>query len=76
MGGEVGMKEIIIEVPDKFGKALKPEKVNSKIKGELVRCRDCKHYRYYGLSQENVSECKIDIFENPDENWFCSEGER
>lgn len=38
------MKEIIIEVPDRFGQKLKPEKVNSEIKGELVRCKDCKHW--------------------------------
>lgn len=38
------MKEIIIEVPDRFGQELKPEKVNSKIKGELVRCKDCKNW--------------------------------
>ena len=72
----MGMKEIIIKVPDRFGQELKFEKVNCEIEGELVRCKDCKHYRYYGLSQETVSECKIDIFENPDESWFCSEGER
>lgn len=44
--------------------------------GELVRCKDCKHYRYYGLSQDTVSECTIDICENPAKDWFCAEGER
>ena len=39
--GEAGMKEIIIEVPDEFGKTLKPWKANAEIKGELVRCKDC-----------------------------------
>ena len=43
---------------------------------ELVRCKDCKHYRYYGLSEETVSECKIDHCENPDTDWFCADGER
>lgn len=42
----------------------------------VVRCKDCKHYRYYGLSNETVSECTIDHCENPDENWFCADGER
>ena len=43
---------------------------------EIVRCRDCKHYRYYGLSHDTVSECKLDICTNPNEDWFCAEGER
>jgi hypothetical protein len=43
---------------------------------ELVRCKDCKHYRYYGLSEETVSECTIDHCENPDGDWFCADGER
>lgn len=41
----------------------------------LVRCKDCKHYRYYGLSEETVSECTIDHCEKPDGNWFCADGE-
>ena len=43
---------------------------------EIVRCKDCKHYRHYGLSHETVSECTIGHEENPDENWFCADGER
>lgn len=42
----------------------------------VVRCKDCKHYRYYGLSEETVSECRIDHCENPDADWFCADGER
>ena len=42
----------------------------------VVRCKDCKHYRYYGLSQDTVSECTIDICLNPNEDWFCAEGEK
>ena len=42
----------------------------------VVRCKDCIHYRYYGLSEETVSECKIDHCENPDADWFCADGER
>lgn len=41
----------------------------------VVRCKDCKHYRYYGLSCEVVSECTIDHIENPDADWFCADGE-
>lgn len=42
----------------------------------IVRCKDCIHYRYYGLSVETVSECRIDHCENPDADWFCADGER
>ena len=42
---------------------------------DIVRCKDCKHYRYYGLSHETVSECTIDHCENPDGSWFCADGE-
>ena len=41
----------------------------------LVLCKDCIHYRYYGLSAETVSECTIDHCENPDADWFCADGE-
>ena len=41
----------------------------------VVRCKDCIHYRYYGLDSYTVSECKIDHEENPEENWFCADGE-
>ena len=43
---------------------------------EIVRCKDCIHYRYYGLSVETVSECTIDHCENPDADWFCADGKR
>ena len=43
---------------------------------EIVRCKDCIHYRYYGLTEDTVSECTIDHCENPDADWFCADGER
>ena len=43
---------------------------------QVVRCKNCIHYRYYGLSEETVSECRIDHCENPDADWFCADGER
>ena len=43
---------------------------------EVVRCKDCIHYRYYGLTEDTVSECTIDHCENPDKEWFCADGER
>ncbi len=48
--------------------------LNNKYVQELVRCKHCKHYRYYGLSEETVSECTIDHCENPDADWFCADG--
>ena len=42
---------------------------------DLIRCKDCKHYIYYGLSQDTVSECKLNICPTPDKNWFCADGE-
>lgn len=42
----------------------------------IVRCKDCVCYRYYGLSEETVSECTINHCENPDGDWFCADGER
>ena len=42
---------------------------------QIVRCKDCKHYRYYGLSSDTVSECTIDHC-YPDSEWFCADGER
>lgn len=63
------MKEIIVEVPDRFGQELKPEKVNSTIKGELIRCKDCKWY------DERISMC--DNCRLPrEETFFCADGER
>ncbi len=69
------MKEIIIEVPDKFGKTLKPEKVNTEIKGELVRCKDCEHSEeWYGDKRRCFMwyESGIDVFEDG----FCNYGKR
>ena len=43
---------------------------------EIIRCKDCIHYRYYGLFEETVSECRIGHAENHDGNWFCADGEK
>ena len=43
---------------------------------EIIRCKDCNHYRYYGLTDDTVSECTIDHCKNPDKNWYCADGER
>ena len=67
------MKEIIIEVPDGFGKTLKPEKVNCEIKGEIVRCGDCKHQ-----NEHRIGSCPYYTTWGsvaPDD-WFCAGGKR
>lgn len=43
---------------------------------EVVRCKDCIHYRCYELPTETLSECTIDHEENPDPDWFCADGKR
>ena len=69
------MKEIIIEVPDRFGQELKPEKVNSEIKGELVRCENCKHYKdgfcYNPNTFDDEKTCG-----NTTPDWYCADGKR
>ena len=59
------------EIAKKAKELLKEQEMN-----KLVRCKDCKNYRYYGLSEETVSECIIGHEENPDGNWFCADGKR
>lgn len=43
---------------------------------EVVRCKDCIHYHYYGLAEETVSECEIGHCENQGKDWYCADGER
>lgn len=68
------MREIIIEIPSNFGKTLKAEKVNAEIKGEIVRCKDCKHKEKDGIS-EGYHYCNINGLQVTDD-WFCADGER
>lgn len=67
------MKEIIIEVPDRFGQELKPEKVNSEIKRELVRCKDCK---YFPSAPQYEPSCWKNRRHGDDQDWFCADGEK
>jgi len=72
------MKEIIIEVPDEFGKTLKPWKANAEIRSELVRCNDCR-YGQKCTAHEAIQCFKWNSGEfgelhAPD--WFCADGER
>lgn len=43
---------------------------------ELVRCKDCEHYEYYGQEYDTISDCLLNCIECPDENFFCSFGRR
>lgn len=69
------MKEIIIEVPDRFGQELKPEKVNSEIKGELVRCGDCIHYKDGFCYNPNTFDAEKTCG-NTTPDWYCADGKR
>ena len=74
-GGEVGMRELIIAVPDHFGKTLESEKVTAMIQGKLVRCRDCRKAelltdKVVCRNQRNT-ECQMYPLD-----WFCADGER
>ena len=69
------MKEIIIEVPDRFGQELKTEKVNSEIKGELVRCGDCKHYKDGFCYNPNTFDAEKTCG-NTTPDWYCADGKR
>jgi hypothetical protein len=66
------MKEIIIEVPDRFGQELKPEKVNSEIKGDLVRCRECRRKGTYDCPIYASVFGKFGLHDD----WYCANGER
>lgn len=64
--------ERIIEID--FGEEILARLKKEKLK--IVQCKDCIHYRYYGLAEETVSECKIGHCENQHKDWFCADGER
>lgn len=68
------MKEIIIEVPDRFGQELKPEKVNSEIKGELVRCKDCEYSYTEGFVHPHLICEKHPELGSVADDWFCADG--
>ena len=69
------MRELIIAVPDHFGKTLEPEKVTTVIQGELVRCKDCKHYKDGFCYNPNTYDDEK-TRGNTSPNWFCADGER
>lgn len=64
------------ETDDRKSEEIRRLNVLLKNRPDIVRCKDCIHYRYYGLSPETVSECRIDHCENPDADWFCADGKR
>ena len=43
---------------------------------EIVRCKDCKYYRYYGPDSYISSECTLEMTDGPIPTWFCASGER
>lgn len=73
---EINMKEYIIPVDESTLEQDELEWFKEQGAKELIRCKDCIHYRYYGLSEETVSECTINHCESPDKEWFCADGEQ
>jgi len=49
-----------------------PGAVKQEVIGELVRCKDCKHYWRNHADDISVSVCLA----SPEDDAFCSEGER
>jgi len=60
------MKEYIIELREEEADALMGEHWA----GELIRCKDCKHYR------KGTCSAEAGIAFPPPEDWFCCDGER
>lgn len=75
------MKEIIIEVSDRFGQELKPGKINCEltVKGELVRCKDCRYWlpmnRFDPDYHPSRGQCELNCWVR-DFDWFCGDGDR
>ena len=49
-----------------------PGTLKTEIVGELVRCKDCKHYWKNHTNDYSVPVCLA----SPEDDAFCSEGER
>jgi hypothetical protein len=69
------MRELIIRVDNSVERGWDGSAKVFETK-ELVRCKDCKHYHYYGLANDTVSECTMNHCENSNGDWFCADGER
>ncbi len=76
--GEMGMiREFVVALTDELETdAFKRFDDEYGVVQELIRCKDCIYYRYYGLTEDTVSECTIDHCENPNKDWYCADGER
>jgi len=60
-------KEYVVELSEEEADELMEEHWV----GELVRCKDCKHYNVKSLY------CEYDlIWENRSPDWYCADGER
>ena len=69
----MGMKEIIIEVPEDFGTTLQPFKATCEINGEIIRCKDC---IYYAEKTRCCNGWQMGMRRRVEKNDFCSDGER
>ena len=70
-GGRGFDMQLLVDAVGIIGEMFKSGQIS-----EVVRCEDCIHYRYYGLTEYPVSECTIDHCVNQDKDWFCADGER
>ena len=50
-------------------------KLNCPIKGELVRCGECKH-RYVDGDNVRYNVCELNHNKVQSDDWFCADGER
>ena len=67
------IREYIIKISDEI--------IEEEIAGspqELVRCKDCKHYKPYRgrVSGNLLHECEISDLDIDEPDWFCANGER
>lgn len=70
------MAEYIFEI----GEALYNEKTGEAVmkptyKGEIVRCRECKH-RFIDGENVRFNVCELNHNKVQSDDWFCADGER
>ena len=67
------------EHKDRMFHALEEDWKRLKEQPQIVRCKDCKHYRKstrYPDTNLIMDYCAINMITGKDDNWFCADGER
>lgn len=79
-GGEVGMNEDrkLVEFIESYIKIGNGDYKWNDNHGELIRCKDCKHYKPYTgrVSGNMFHECEFFDMDIEDPDWFCANGEK